>query len=120
MLIGFTVMQHAFAGVSATKAWSPMSNAARSPSPAPAKSDLGLGRHPQGVFVSPETEQPARPQARHAGRPRRKPGSKSFTPPTSDRIRRALDSVLDQRRGRIIVARIENLRTPDIISCGSR
>jgi PAS domain S-box-containing protein len=99
MLIGFTVMQHAFAGGAAIAIVSdiePRAGADRC-----RRHDLGLGRSNDRVFTSPETEA-------LLGLKRGVGGSAAdwlelLHPMDRDRFRASLDGVLDQRRGRLFL-----------------
>jgi hypothetical protein len=116
MLIGFTVMQHAFAGGSATNGV--VSDVERrAGSHRLRRSDLGLGRlRRQGVH-QPETESLLGLKRGTLEGPAAK-WLEVLHPLDQDRFRAALDSVLDQRRGRLVQDFRCARRTA--ISCGSR
>ena len=109
MLIGFTVMQHAFAGgVDARhrlRRRAPRAGADRRRRP-----DLGLGRLRRQGLHSPETESLLGLKRGTLEGPAAK-WLEVLHPLDQDRFRAALDSVLDQRRGRLV--QDFRLRTPD-------
>ena len=110
MLIGFTVMQHAFAGGGATTARlrrrAPRAGADRLRRP-----DLGLGRFGRQGLHQPRDREQLLGLKRGALEGPAAKWLEVLHPLDRDRFRAALDSVLDQRRGRLM--QDFRLRTPD-------
>jgi len=110
MLIGFTVMQHAFAGGGATTAI--VSDVERRALALTGSGDLiwDWDVSADKVFTSPETETLLGLKRGTLEGPAAK-WLEVLHPLDQDRFRAALDSVLDQRRGRLV--QDFRLRTPD-------
>ena len=110
MLIGFTVMQHAFAGGGATTAI--VSDVERRALALTGSGDLiwDWDVSADKVFTSPETENLLGLKRGTLEGPAAK-WLEVLHPLDQDRFRAALDSVLDQRRGRLV--QDFRLRTPD-------
>ncbi|MBV9532731.1 MAG: GGDEF and EAL domain-containing protein, partial [Bradyrhizobium sp.] len=110
MLIGFTVMQHAFAGGSATTGL--VSDLERRALALTGSGDLiwDWDVSADKVFTSPETESLLGLKRGTLEGPAAK-WLEVLHPLDQDRFRAALDSVLDQRRGRLV--QDFRLRTPD-------
>src|SRR5258705_141397 len=110
MLIGFTVMQHAFAGGGATTGV--VSDVERRALALTGSGDLiwDWDVSADKVFTSPETESLLGLKRGTLEGPAAK-WLEVLHPLDQDRVRAALDSVLDQRRGRLV--QDFRLRTPD-------
>jgi diguanylate cyclase (GGDEF)-like protein/PAS domain S-box-containing protein len=110
MLIGFTVMQHAFSGGGATTGI--VSDVERRALALTGSGDLiwDWDVSADKVFTSPETEQLLGLKRGTLEGPAAK-WLEVLHPLDQDRFRAALDSVLDQRRGRLV--QDFRLRTPD-------
>ena len=110
MLIGFTVMQHAFAG-GVAHGDRVRRRAARARADRRRRHDLGLGRVRRPRLHQPGDRGAARPQARRARRPGGATGSKSCIRSTATASAPRSTASLEQRRGR--VAQDFRLRTHD-------
>ena len=92
MLIGFTVMQHAFAG-GITQRHRVRRRAARARAHRRRRHDLGLGRVRRQGLHQPGDRGDARAQARHRSTARRRGWLEVLHPLDRDRFRATLDSV---------------------------